>query len=104
MAALNMDDQRDFVTRQYANLVAAGLDAEKSGDNVRYVIDRSGKAGHLDTLTIDWNLKDGSSKGILRAPDRAAEEYQATLQGGKVLVKSSDRGSRGPQQVALYAN
>ena len=78
--------------------------AEKSGDNVRYVIDRSSKSRHLDTLTIDWNLKDGSSRGILLAPDRAAEEYRATLQGGKVLVKSSDSGSKGPQQVALYAN
>jgi hypothetical protein len=28
MVASNIDDQRDFVTRQYANLVASGLDAD----------------------------------------------------------------------------
>ena len=47
MAALNMDDQRDFVTRQYANLVAAGLDAEAAQARLGDVLGKAALA-HLN--------------------------------------------------------
>ena len=57
MAALNMDDQRDFVTRQYANLVAGGLDAEAAQARLEEVLGKAA-AGHLN----------GDGNGIGEAP------------------------------------
>lgn len=41
MVALNIDDQRDFVARQYANLVASGLNAEAARARLGDVLGKS---------------------------------------------------------------
>ena len=64
MFALNMDDQRDFVTRQYANLVASGLHAETARARLEQVLgktaveyldgraDETGAAGKVPTARL----------------------------------------------------
>lgn len=47
MVAVNIDDQRDFVTRQYANLVANGLDAEAARARLEEVLGKAAVA-YLD--------------------------------------------------------
>ena len=44
MVALNIDDQRDFVTRQYANLVAGGLNAEAAQARLEEVLGKAAVA------------------------------------------------------------
>jgi len=61
--------------------------AQKSGEVVRYTVARFSGGVHVDTLTIDWNLKDGSSSGVLAANGHTTE-YQARLVDGKVQVAS----------------
>ncbi|HET7610772.1 MAG TPA: hypothetical protein VFK29_03185 [Rhodanobacteraceae bacterium] len=63
MVASNIDDQGDFVMRQYANLVASGLDVEAARVRLREVL---GKAAveHLDA-------RDGGANEA-RAGERAA--------------------------------
>lgn len=41
MVALNMDDQRDFITRQYANLVASGLTAQDARARLEQVLGKA---------------------------------------------------------------
>jgi hypothetical protein len=59
MVALNIDDQRDFVTRQYANLVASGLNAKAAQARLEEVL---GKAA-VAYLNVSDNETDEARAG-----------------------------------------
>ncbi|TGU75165.1 DUF3332 family protein [Geomonas terrae] len=77
--------------------------ANKSGDVVRYTMNHYRGDTYLDTMTIDWNVKSGTSVAFLKERD-GVTKYQAMRIKGGVQVTSSGPGalSRGQQALALY--
>lgn len=77
--------------------------ASKSGDIVRYTMNHYRGDTYLDTMTIDWNVKNGTSVAFLKEGNEVTK-YQAMRMKGGVQVTSSGPGalSRGQQALALY--
>jgi len=60
MDALKLDDPRNFVTRQYANLIANGLNEESARARLREV---------LGEAAVDFLGSNGADAGATRSPD-----------------------------------
>ncbi|MBJ6724221.1 DUF3332 domain-containing protein [Geomesophilobacter sediminis] len=93
--------EKDF---QYAeNGERFQIKARKSGDVVTYVIDHYRGSTYLDTMAINWNVKNGNSAATMSQAGKVTE-FQATLKKGGVEVASSSEvaGSRVPETVAFY--
>jgi hypothetical protein len=77
--------------------------ASKSGESVKYVINRYEGSRYLDTLSIDWDTRSGNSAAsLLRSGE--VTQYLATQEKGGVRVTSSGPalGHRAVERVALY--
>lgn len=75
--------------------------ASKSGDNVSYLVDHYRGTHHVDTLSIDWNVKSGKSQAAFAEAGKVTT-FVATPEKGGIKVTSSDREHHGPESVALY--
>lgn len=78
------------------------IKAHKNGETVSYVIDHYRQERHVDTLSINWDTKGGSSSAILSEAGRATR-FAALLDRGGVQVTSSEKGAATtPETVAFY--
>ena len=78
------------------------VNARKSGDTVTYTFNHFRGDTHLDTLSIDWDVKSGNSVGTLRESGDVTR-YEAVRANGGVQVTSFGQGvnpARGA--VAFY--
>ncbi len=78
------------------------INARKNGDIVTYTFNHYRGDAHLDTLSIDWNVKSGNSVASFKEAGHVTQ-YQASLSKGGVQVTSSGHGVHPVQEsVAFY--
>lgn len=76
--------------------------AQKSGDRVNYQISYFEGSTYRNTLSVDWDLKTGSSTGILSGDGARTEFFAARNKDGIIVTKREGGNSQHPVLVAQY--
>jgi hypothetical protein len=79
------------------------IHAKKTGTTVNYLITHYKGNQHLDTMSINWDIKSGNSAATLTDSAKTTE-YRAVREKGGVTVTQTEKGSpnRMPEMVAQY--